>query len=121
MPALPIFRIGWNAILQTIFALERRTIMASTRQDRIRIFAYSLRATIVGLGLAIAFVFLDATTLVQAQTFSVLHSFTGGQDGANPSAGLTMDGTGNLYGTTYDGGNGYGTAFKLRYSGSTWI
>ena len=32
----------------------------------------------------------------QAQTFTVLHNFTGGQDGAFSIASLTMDRTGNL-------------------------
>lgn len=35
---------------------------------------------------------------------TVLHSFTGGSDGAFPYAGLTMDGSGNLYGTAQAGG-----------------
>ena len=35
---------------------------------------------------------------------TVLYSFTGGNDGAYPSAGLTMDSAGNLYGTTLWGG-----------------
>src|ERR1700680_2726013 len=33
-------------------------------------------------------------------TESVLYSFTGGQDGGQPSGGLTFDAAGNLYGTT---------------------
>ena len=37
-------------------------------------------------------------------TESVLHSFTGGADGANPVAGLISDAAGNLYGTTENGG-----------------
>ena len=41
-----------------------------------------------------------------AQTFTVLYSFTGGADGANPSEGLVLDSAGSLYGTTYDGGTG---------------
>jgi uncharacterized repeat protein (TIGR03803 family) len=43
----------------------------------------------------------------------VLYSFTGA-DGANPWAGLTTDDSGNLYGTTMNGGAlGYGTVFQL--------
>jgi len=51
----------------------------------------------------------------------VLHSFTGGPDGAYPKAGLTMDRAGNLYGTTVFGGHGFGTVFKLSRTGSNWI
>jgi uncharacterized repeat protein (TIGR03803 family) len=35
---------------------------------------------------------------------TVLHSFTGGADGAFPVAGLTLDSSGNLYGTAWQGG-----------------
>ncbi len=62
-----------------------------------------------------------ATPAAQAQTFTVIHTFTYGADGAYPFAGLTIDAAGNLYGTTNAGGNGYGTAFKLKPSGSGWI
>ena len=47
-------------------------------------------------------------------TETVLHVFTGGSDGASPSAGLIADSNGNLYGTTVWGGaSGYGTVFEL--------
>ncbi len=48
------------------------------------------------LALAIGLLLMLAT---QAQTFTVLHNFTAGADGANPFAGLTTDRAGNLYGT----------------------
>ena len=61
------------------------------------------------------------TQPAQAQTFTVIHTFTGGVDGANPHAGLTIDGTGNLYGTAARGGVGYGTVFKLAHKNSQWM
>ena len=57
-----------------------------------------------------------------AQTFTILHSFTGGADGSFPNAGLILDRTGNLYGTAGAGGAaGNGTVFKLSYRGSGWV
>lgn len=48
-----------------------------------------------------------------AWTESVLYSFTGGSDGAYPTASVVV-GTGVLYGTTYLGGTSdYGTVFSL--------
>lgn len=62
-----------------------------------------------------------ATRPAQAQTFSVLHTFSGGVDGGAPVTGLTMDRAGNLYGTTSAGGpGGYGTVFKLTRRSSGW-
>lgn len=79
---------------------------------------------------AIATLMIVAATEVQGQTFQVLHTFTGGDDGANPLVGLTMDRAGNLYGTAQYGGTGScpdgastpgcGTVFKLSHRGSGW-
>lgn len=45
---------------------------------------------------------------------TVLYTFSGGADGRYPFAGVVMDSSGNLYGTTINGGSaGYGVAFKL--------
>jgi uncharacterized repeat protein (TIGR03803 family) len=45
---------------------------------------------------------------------SLLHSFTGYRNGANPTSSLILDGTGNLYGTVSSGGPyGGGFVFKL--------
>jgi uncharacterized repeat protein (TIGR03803 family) len=43
-------------------------------------------------------------------TETVLHSFTGNQDGGNPQGGLIFDKKGNLYGTAAGGGTGVGCA-----------
>ena len=53
-------------------------------------------------------------------TETVLHDFAGGEDGANPINGLVIDPAGNLYGTTYQGGQGGGVVFELIPSGGTW-
>jgi len=45
----------------------------------------------------------------------ILHRFTGGIDGADPYAGVTLDSNGNVYGVTNDGGaHGYGVVFRLK-------
>jgi uncharacterized repeat protein (TIGR03803 family) len=47
-----------------------------------------------------------------------LYSFTGPNDGVNPSAGLVQGSDGSFYGTTDGGGtNGYGTVFKISTNG----
>lgn len=51
---------------------------------------------------------------------TILHTFKGDKDGANPVASLTMDEAGNLYGTTLYGGykfNQGGAVFKITPSG----
>jgi uncharacterized repeat protein (TIGR03803 family) len=63
-------------------------------------------------------------------TKKTLHNFTNnGKDGYDPLSGLILDGAGNLYGTTEDGGNstladcylGCGTAFELTLTaGGGW-
>jgi uncharacterized repeat protein (TIGR03803 family) len=50
--------------------------------------------------------------------FTSLYSFTGGNDGANPQAGLVQGSDGNFYGTTIWGGtNDYGTVFRINTNG----
>ena len=54
-------------------------------------------------------------------TESVIYSFTGGDDGTSPPAGVTVDAQGNLYGTTsFGGANGIGVVYELSPSGSGW-
>jgi uncharacterized repeat protein (TIGR03803 family) len=64
-----------------------------------------------------------AALATQAQTFTVLHTFTRGSDGGIPMAGLIADRAGNLYGTASTGGTaaGCGTVFQLKPSGSSWL
>jgi uncharacterized repeat protein (TIGR03803 family) len=54
-------------------------------------------------------------------TVTVLNSFSGGADGATPSAGLIQAVDGNFYGTTHNGAAGHGTVFKMTPGGSTTV
>jgi len=93
--------------------------MAAQQRTAASIFDTSRRLKI-GLLCAALFVM---TVLAQAQTYTVLHNFTGGADGAQPFGTLTLDFGGNIYGTASAGGNttgsgctiyhGCGTVFKL--------
>jgi len=67
-------------------------------------------------------IFLTLSSLSQAQTFTVLHAFSG-PDGAHPSAVPIFDRAGNLYGPTESGtGNAYnGSVYKLGHHGEGWV
>lgn len=70
---------------------------------------------------AFCFALLALTTTASAQTYTVLHTFSGGGDGGVPSTGLTPGPGGSFYGTTYSSPGGLGTIFKLKQFGSGWI
>jgi uncharacterized repeat protein (TIGR03803 family) len=60
--------------------------------------------------------------IAQAQTFTVIHTFSGMPDGGNSTAGLTFDQAGNLYCTTGSGGDhNKGSVFRLVRHSSGWI
>ncbi len=68
--------------------------------------------------LVLAAVF-SMTLAAPAQTYTVLHSFSGTPDGANPIGGLIRDAAGNLYGTTSSGGHhNAGTVYRLTPAGT---
>ena len=106
--------------------------MPGLMQSAASIFAIRLRAGKIALVLAATFAMaVMAAPAAQAQTYSVLHTFTGGNDGGHPSR-LTMDAAGNLYGSAllggqqdgncdFGGSNGCGAVFQLKHSGAGWI
>ncbi len=61
-------------------------------------------------------------TIICPWTETVIYSFRGDTDGANPGYGnLTFDHAGNIYGTTYFGGNNAeGVVYKLTLSNGSW-
>lgn len=103
--------------------------MAIRHQIAVSIFDVNLRGRIAPLFfLAILATVLTIMPTAHAQTFQVIHSFTGGLDGANPEAGLTAAGGGHFYGTAQYGGNSNeyclgtcGAVYKVTHVGSGWV
>jgi uncharacterized repeat protein (TIGR03803 family) len=95
--------------------VTRRPVVANPWQQSDRRLCRRLAfAVIFGLSFI-------ATPAAQAQSFVTLYTFTGLSDGGNPYGSLIRDAKGNLYGTTYAGGDlscfapyGCGTVFRLR-------
>jgi hypothetical protein len=97
--------------------------MAGEEQNAVSIFDIKWQAGTVALALVVTFAAtVIAAPAAQAQTFSVLHYFTGGLDGAGSTGGVTVGPSGVLYGTAAGGGPyGEGTVFKLIQVHSIWV
>ncbi len=52
---------------------------------------------------------------------SVLYTFTGNADGAQPRSSVILDAAGNIYGTTSEGGRNYGVVYKLDPTGKQTV
>jgi len=89
--------------------------MTNPVQHPIFILPSSLRGSTV----AVVLLCVILTQSAQEQTFTVLHNFTGGADGGTPYAPVTVDGRGDLYGTTSSGGSG-GVVFKMTHTNGAW-
>ncbi len=69
-----------------------------------------------------ALLLMVAAPAIQAQTLTVLHTFTDRGDGYRPIAGLSIDAAGNLYGTAEFGiPFCCGTVYKVSRHGSGWV
>src|SRR5262249_36252317 len=97
---------------------------------KIKRHAWNLRASQRG-AITTAFLLAGAVTtgalVARGQTYRVLYSFQCAPDGAYPGAGLAIDMSGNLYGTTEGGGAGgagcsqCGTVFEVNTAGAETI
>ena len=83
-----------------------------TRSEQDRNSGFARLAGMAGLLILL----VTAVPAAQAQTYQVIHNFTGKADGSDPVAGLTMDRAGNLYGASL--GN---SVFRMTHAGSNWV
>ncbi len=73
----------------------------------------------LGFTLILLVVFATLAPAAHAQTYQVIYNFQGTLDGGQPSAGVTLDKAGNLYGTaTVGGARNKGSVYELKRSGS---
>jgi uncharacterized repeat protein (TIGR03803 family) len=107
-------------------AFSEDVSMTTLAQRPTSVLNSSVRRTVFTLALVCALVIVTVLS-TQAQTFTVIHNFTGGPDGGTPGVGLNIDSSGVLYGTTSSGGvpgcfgSGCGVVFKLSPEGSAWV
>src|SRR5215471_4413600 len=93
--------------------------------------AKTIYASLTALHLAVTFAFVSVILCLipfsQAQTLTTLYSFRGAPDGEGPTSAVLLDAAGNLYGTTYYGGNskacptGCGTIYKIDPTGNETV
>ena len=63
----------------------------------------------------------ELSPIASGWKLTVVYTFQGLGDGQNPVGGVVVDKAGNLYGTTFDGGeNGGGTVYELSPSDTGW-
>ncbi len=81
---------------------------------------FLLRSFHLVLAIVFGLAIIAATSTAQAQSYTVIHNFQGGADGDEPNYGLTIDASGNLFGTTFSGDFGTGTVYMLSPGSSGW-
>ena len=92
---------------------------SKARQRSIPLRRFAMKHNSIALASALVLV-LALSSSGQTPTFRVIHNFGASEDGSIPYGPLTLDGKGNLYGVTIDGGStgqcgdyGCGTVFAL--------
>ncbi len=87
-----------------------------------RPFALLSQTACTNLTALVVAITLTAIQPASAQTYQIIHNFTGGVDGGSPPYTLAKDAAGHFFGTANLGGqNGDGLVFKLSHTNSGWL
>ena len=111
-----VFQVTTNGILTTLYSFSGGNDGAGPLAGLVQGNDGNFYGTTASAGIS------NAGTVFQISTNGVLtnlYSFAGGNDGANPYAGLVLGSDGSFYGTTQVGGTngGEGTVFKISANG----
>src|SRR5215469_12179645 len=122
------FRCAKRRIDSVLVSAHHLLLTPGPHHSRRRCTMNRLPPYLVLLFLLLIVFVVDSCQCAQAQTFQLIHTFSGAMDGGTPYAGLTIDRAGNLYGTAYQGGDltcdapwGCGTIYQLKRSGSNFV
>lgn len=105
---------GWNE--SVLYAFQGGSDGASPYDGLTFDPAGNLYGTTYGGGSSASGTIFKLTQGSNGWTETILHSFTGGHDGKYPFGDLILDATGNLYGTAFQGGSGFGVVYELSFS-----
>jgi uncharacterized repeat protein (TIGR03803 family) len=95
-----------------VFVSEKHNLELG--KSKLRLSSPRFLRTVLAALAVLSFLNLTALSQAFAASESLLWNFGNGDDGNTPVAGLAMDKSGNLFGTTQDGGiYGEGTMFEL--------
>src|ERR1700685_4319595 len=83
-------------------------------------FGSKLTGTLVISLIVFVSVWQFSSSVANAQTLQVIHTFTG-DDGEGPVSGLTMDRGGRIYGSVFGATNNRGSVLKMADSGLRWV
>src|SRR5947209_5959378 len=95
-----------RAATSVIFSFDGSSLGGYPDSDLVMDAAGNLYGSAVEGGTANGGVAFKLTPGPSGWTETILHNFTGEQDGAEPYGGLTLDAQGNVYGTAVTGGAG---------------
>lgn len=101
---------GWNfSILYSLSGFLQNGPYAGVVRDS----AGNLYGTAVGLGQYNCGIVFKLTPSNGGYTYTLLHEFTAGDDGLEPTGDLVLDAHGNLYGTAGGGQYGDGIVWEI--------
>jgi uncharacterized repeat protein (TIGR03803 family) len=110
-----VFKITTNGVLTKLYSFTGGNDGGEPQAGLIQASDGSLYGTTYSGGTNFSGTVFKITT---NGALTKLYSFTGGNDGSEPEAGLVQASDGSLYGTTYSGGtNFFGTIFKITTNG----